>query len=421
MKRYWKLYTLTLVILLTIGVFYLKPIFSKSEYPDFTIKTVEGDPIETNGLTLQGYYSPDARYQEEFGTMYSEKAFSLSNKKLIYDKQKTFLSQLSYTDDIPSLNRLRKEHKNFLRGKKLQTQNFFEDDSFLVYINLEQEYLDRRSGKRFFDISMLNKKTNERLSYKINLPTKKEYQYVDIQKIQIINSHLSVVTRNDLPQINEQEYTENLQEFHIYQLDLGNQKIAADKLISFDTDTSTGNLTRIELTSETAIDQTSDDLVFSLYYDQPFNGMEETESSSGLLAYELFHYKISKNETKKILLPKEFNASDSIISLDKKMIYSYYFTNDDKINLYATSIADLSKSSEKTIDLPVPENSIEWQSIKNNKLYVVSSTKQSPLKKQLFIYDLADDKLIYEGSIEPTSGSSLTKKSGLGIDYGLVE
>ena len=80
-----------------------------------------------------------------------------------------------------------------------------------------------------------------------------------------------------------------------------------------------------------------------------------------------------------------------------------------------------SKSAEKIIDLPVPENSIEWQSIKNNKLYVVSSTKQSPLKKQLFIYDLADDKLIYEGSIEPTSGSSLTKKSGLGIDYGLVE
>ena len=58
------------------------------------------------------------------------------------------------------------------------------------------------------------------------------------------------------------------------------------------------------------------------------------------------------------------------------MIYSYYFTNDDKINLYATSIADLSKSSEKTIDLPVPENSIEWQSIKNNKLYVVSSTNR---------------------------------------------
>ncbi|MEG0497626.1 MAG: hypothetical protein RR541_06490, partial [Carnobacterium sp.] len=67
LKRYWKLCTLTLVILLAIGVFYLKPILSKSEYPDFTIETIKGNPIELNGLTLQGYYSLDAQYQEEFG------------------------------------------------------------------------------------------------------------------------------------------------------------------------------------------------------------------------------------------------------------------------------------------------------------------------------------------------------------------
>lgn len=421
LKRYWKLCTLTLVILLAIGVFYLKPILSKSEYPDFTIETIKGNPIELNGLTLQGYYSLDAQYQEEFGMMYSEKTFSLNNKNLIYDKQKSFSNQLSYIDRTPQLDRLQKEHKNFLRGKNLQTQNFFEDASFLVYISLNQEYSDKSSGKRFFDISMLNKKTDKRLSYKIDLPTKKEYPFIDIQKIQIINSHLSVVTRNNLPQINEQEYSENLQEYHIYQLDLGNQKVTTDNSISFETDTSADNLTQIELLSETAIDQTSDDLIFSLSYDQPFNGEKETESSSGVVGYDLFHYKISKNETKKITLPKEFNTSDSINSLDKKMVYSYHFTDDNKISLYTTSLVDLSKSSEKTIDLSVSQDSIEWQSIKNNKLYLVSSMKQSLLKKHLFIYNLSDEKLIYEGSIEPTSDNALTKRSGLRIDYGLIE
>lgn len=421
MKRYWKLYTLTLIILLAIGIFYLKPIFSNSEYPNFTIKTVEGDSTEIKGLTLQGYYSPDAQYQEEFGTMYSEKPFSLNNKQLIYDKQTSFFSQLSYIDGTSQLDRLQKEHKNFLRGKNLQTQNFFEDDSFLIYINLNQEHLDRHSGKSFFDISLLNKKTDERLSYKINLPIKKEYQYVDIQKIQIINSNLSVVTRNDFLQINGQEYTESIQEYHIYQLDLGNQKIATDNLISFDTNTSADNLTRIELISETAIDQISNDLIFSLSYDQPFDEAVESQLSPELLGNELFHYKISKNETNKIPLPKKMSTFDSTISLDKDMIYSYRFTDDDEINLYTTSITDLSKSTEKTIDFSIPEDAIEWKSIINNKLYLVSSTKQSLLKKQLFIYDLADEKLIYEGSIEPASGNSLPKKSGLRFDYGLVE
>lgn len=103
------------------------------------------------------------------------------------------------------------------------------------------------------------------------------------------------------------------------------------------------------------------------------------------------------------------------------MVYSYHFTDDNKISLYTTSLVDLSKSSEKTIDLSVSEDSIEWQSIKNNKLYLVSSMKQSLLKKHLFIYNLSDEKLIYEGSIEPTSDNTLTKKSGLRIDYGLIE
>jgi hypothetical protein len=421
LKRYWKLFILILVVIVAISTFYLKPLFSNSEYPDFTIKPIKGEPTEINGLTLQGSYSPHFKLQSEFGYRYYEKAFSLDSNDIHYDNQNSFFNQLSTLDYDSSISRLLAEHKKFLRGKTLQPQNFFEDDSFLIYIDLEQDYLEKTSSQRFFSISMLNKKTNEPLSYKIEIPTKKAYQFVEIQKIQIINNNLIVITRNDFSQINQEE---DQQEFHVYQLDLGNQKVTQDNLISFKTNSSTDYLTRIELLSETKIDQLSDDLIFSLYYDQPFNEGNESpslDSDPGTLRYELFRYTISKNETDEITLPKEFNTLNSIVTADKKTIYSYLFTNENKFEFYRTSLVNLDQSSEQSIILDVSEDSIEWYNIKNNKLYLVAAVKSSRLKKQLFIYNLTNESLVYQGIIEPTSDTIETNKNGLMIDYGLID
>ncbi|WP_414839484.1 hypothetical protein [Carnobacterium sp. TMP28] len=423
MKRYWKLSTFILMIILTIGIFYLKPLFSYDEYPDFTMETIKGDSTEIKNLTLRGYYSPDTKLQSDSDAMYSEKTFSLSHNQVRYDKKQSFFSQLSYLDDFSPLNRLQKEHKTFIRGKNLQFQNFFEDDSFIVYVNLDQEYLDKRAGKRFFDIRLLNKKTDEELSYKIILPEKGEYQYVGIQKIQIINSGLSVVTRNDPSQTNEQDYRENLPEYHVYQLDLSNQKVATDHLISFEENSSFNELTRVELLSETQLDQTADDLVFYLTYNQSIDEIDELtslDSSSETIDYELAHYKISTNESKKIPLLKEFSTLNSAVISDKKTLYSYFFI-DKTLTLSTTSLNKPDESSRLLIDLPVSEDSIEWKSIKNNKLYLVSATTESPLKKKLSIYHLTDGELIYEGSIEPTADNLLTTKNNLTIDNGLID
>lgn len=423
LKRYWKLYTLIVVITLIVGIFYLKPIFSNTDYPNFTIKTIEGTPSEVEELTLQGYYSPDSRIQNEFGMIHSDKYFSLIKNKTLYDKQTSFLSQSTYIEKTSPLASLQNEHKKFFRGKSLLTQNFFEDDSFLVYIELNQEYLDRNSGKRFFSISMLNKKTDEQLAYKIDFPKTKDYQFVDIQKIQIINSNLTVLTRNDIPQTDPEEYHENSQEYHIYQLDLGNQKVTSDNQISFESNASANEVTYIELISETKINQTSDDLIFSLSYEQPFdeeNEMVPLDSNSRVPSYELYHYKISTKETKKILLPKEYNKVDSTIVLDRSKIYSYHYTG-NRINLYTTNLMNLDESSKKVITLPVSNDAIEWQNIKNNKLYLVSKTKHSPLKKQLLIYHLTEEEMIYEGSFEPTSDILQNNKNSVTIDYGLID
>ncbi|MCA9765633.1 MAG: hypothetical protein KC455_04355 [Carnobacterium sp.] len=423
MKRYWKLSTFILIIILTIGIFYLKPLFSSNEYPNFTIETINGDSTEIKNLTLRGSYSPDTKLQSDFESMYSEKIFSLSHDQVIYDKKQSFFSQLSYLDNFSPLNRLQKEHKTFIRGKNLQFQNFFEDDSFIVYVNLDQEFLDKRAGKRFFDIRLLNKKTDEELSYKIILPEKGEYQYIGIQKIQIINSGLSVVTRNDPSQINEQDYQENLSEYHVYQLDLSNQKVVTDHLISFEKNPSFNGLTQVELLSETQLDQTADDLVFYLTYNQSVNGTDQLaslNSSSEILDYELIHYKISTNESKKISLPKEVRTLTSAFTSDKNTLYSYFFI-DKTLTLYTTLLNKPDESSRLLIDLPVSKDSIEWKSIKNNKLYLVSATTESPLKKKLSIYHLTDGELIYEGSIEPTADNLLTTKNNLTIDNGLID
>ena len=424
MKRYWKLFTLILVIILAISIFYLRPLFSNSEYPNFAIKTLNGEPTEIKGLTLQGSYSSNVKLQSEFGYRYHEKTFSLDSNDIHYDDQNSFLNQLSTLDTDSSISRLLAEHKTFLRGKTLQPQNFFEDESFLIYIDLEQNYLEKTSSQRFFSIRMLNKKTNEHLSYKIEIPIKKAYPFIEIQKIQIIDNNLIVLTRNDFSQINQEEYQEGQQEFHVYQLDLGNQKVTQDNLISFETNTSPGYSTRIELLSETKIDEVSDDLIFILYYDQALNEENENfslDSDLGTLRYELFHYTITKNKADEITLPKEFNTVDSIVTSDKKMIYSYFFTNGNKVKFYRTSLGSLDQSSKQSITLDVSGDSIEWYNIKNNKLYLVAALEPSQIRKQLFIYNLIDESLIYQGLIQPTSDIVETNNNGLMINHGLID
>src|SRR5699024_10783695 len=54
MQKYWKLITVTIVIVLGIGTFYILKAVTAAQYPDFIIEKVSGDEAEIDDIVLQG-------------------------------------------------------------------------------------------------------------------------------------------------------------------------------------------------------------------------------------------------------------------------------------------------------------------------------------------------------------------------------
>src|SRR5699024_4033035 len=225
MKQYWKLVIISLVAVLSIAVFYLQPVFVKDQYPEFTFKTTTGDSAELSYLTLYASYSP-TQFMIDGGIIsYSGEALTLTNKETHYESQQPYFEKLSANSSDPQLQSLQKEYKQFMRGKDLDPINFFEDDTFLAYVAIDDSNLHTSAKKTVFDIQILNKNSKEVSTYTIDAPIKGTEDYILLQKVQVVDSALKVVTRNGFS-------TDRKEEFHIYHLDLGNKKVLKDEILS---------------------------------------------------------------------------------------------------------------------------------------------------------------------------------------------
>ena len=56
MKKYWKLITIVVMIVLTVGTFYIHSSVTADNYPDFVLERKSGDAEAVAHVTLQGDY-----------------------------------------------------------------------------------------------------------------------------------------------------------------------------------------------------------------------------------------------------------------------------------------------------------------------------------------------------------------------------
>ncbi len=181
MKRYGKLSVIAVLVVLTIGIYYIQHIFAAETKPEFTISEKKGDQELIEDMTIEGYYyennlfgtGTDVEITTEGTTYYSNQPYQNQRQGSVSANKK--------------MAQLQKEYRSFMRGKNHFLTNFFEDESILAYAEITTNNFSSVTEESEFKIEVLNKKTEEVLSYSVDFPKTTEYVSIYVEDVQVAN------------------------------------------------------------------------------------------------------------------------------------------------------------------------------------------------------------------------------------------
>jgi hypothetical protein len=182
MKRYWKIAVLVPFILLSIGTYYINAANSLS-FPDYYLKLQAGDEKEAAGVSLQGNYA--------------NQSLTIRSEGSEYGNDDSYWSALtSYNIKIPEIEKLRKQYRNFMRGKT-DWGSFYDDDKALGYAKIDSKFNQAIAKYDYvFNISVYNKELKRSSSFKLTVPDGNKYQEIRVTDVQIVGRTLNLITMN---------------------------------------------------------------------------------------------------------------------------------------------------------------------------------------------------------------------------------
>ncbi|MGE7595901.1 hypothetical protein ACQKMY_22390 [Peribacillus frigoritolerans] len=396
MKRYLCSIIIGMVVILSIGTYYVK-FSSASSLPKYTFKTLEGSDKELDSVIINATL--------ENGSFYEPLTFE--SNTTTYASERSYLENLTGRQDH-QIERLIKEHRSFMRGKD-SISSLYEDDDFLAYAWVNSEITNNGKMEAEFDIGLLEKKDEEETSFQIELPNQERIINADVRDVQLVHSKLQVLTMNDVNVNNEKQ----TKEVHLYTIDVANKKVLSDKTLVSETFTYP-NQVDFEMPTDVAPSQPNNMVLISLikgvnHEDGPF---EEKLKESKLLSY---NYETEKLETvKKGSLSLDMERSGYA---DGKNLYVVEM----KSGKYRIKTFDLSSqmlTNDTELDLAVNKKE-HFAAIKNGRVYFLlgnevdqDSLTYKPV--QLLIADLKTGKTLYKG--ETVINKKNSKSFGLFIN-----
>ncbi len=396
MKRYLCSIIIGMVVILSIGTYYVK-FSSASSLPKYTFKTLEGSDKELDPVIINATL--------ENGSFYEPLTFE--SNTTTYASERSYLENLNGRQDH-QIERLIKEHRSFMRGKD-SISSLYEDDDFLAYASVNSEITNNGKMEAEFDIGLLEKEDEEETSFQIELPNQERIMNTDVRDVQLVHSKLQVLTMNDVNSNNEKQ----TKEVHLYTIDVANKKVLSDKTLVSESFTYP-NQVDFQMPTDVAPSQPNNMVLISLikgvnHEDGPF---EEKLKESKLLSY---NYETEKLETvKKGSLSLDMERSGYA---DGKNLYVVEMKS-GKYRIKTFDLSSQTLTNDTELDLAVNKKE-HFAAIKNGRVYFLlgnevdqDSLTYKPV--QLLIADLKTGKTLYKG--ETVINKKNSKSFGLFIN-----
>lgn len=379
-KRYLCSIIIGMVVILSIGTYYVKVASSASSLPKYTFKTLEGSDKELDPVIINASLQNGSNFYEPL---------TIESNTTTYASERSYLENLTGRQGH-EIERLVKEHRSFMRGRD-SISSLYEDDDFLAYARVNSEYTKSGNMEAEFDIGLLEKKDEEETSFQIELPNQGRIMNADVRDVQLVHSKLQVLTMNDVNSNNEKQ----TKEVHLYTIDVANKKVLSDKTLVSETFTDPEQVD-FEMPIDLAPSQPNNMVFISLIKGVNHeDGFEEKLKESKLLSY---NYETEKLETvKKGSLSLEMARSGYT---DGKNLY----TVEMKSGKYRIKTFDLSSQSltnDTELDIAANKEEQYTAAFKNGRVYFLlngmNQVGKTNKPAKLLIADIKTGKTLYKG------------------------
>ncbi|MFE4133291.1 hypothetical protein [Peribacillus sp. YIM B13482] len=401
MKRYICSIIIGMVVILSIGTYYVKVASSASGLPKYNFKTLEGSDKELDPVIIHGSLEVNPRYEP----------LTIESNQSIYASERSYFENLSGIQDF-QIERLIKEHRSFMRGRD-SINSLYEDDDFLAYASVNEDFTKNGKMEAEFDIGLLEKKGEDETSFKIELPDQERIMNVVVRDVQLVHSKLQVLTMNDVNSNDEKQTIE----VHLYTIDLANKKVLSDKTLLSETFTDP-NQVDLEMPTDIAPSQPNNMVLISLIKGVNHeDGFKEKLKESKLLSY---NYDTEKLETVK--LPKKESLSPDMARggyADGKKLY-IVDTKSDKYHIKTFDLSSQKITNDMELDLTVNKKEQDFAAFKNGRVYFLLGSGRdqegvlTSKPAQLLITDYKTGKTLYKG--ETVTNKKNGKNYGFNIE-----
>ncbi|MGN7477469.1 hypothetical protein ACTHOQ_06410 [Solibacillus silvestris] len=365
MKKYWQLLVIAGIIAATISVHYIQVASATKQNYNFTFENISGDDKYIDSLVIE------ANVENR-----------MMHHSVVIKKDETMtLGRYHYRYIPEQFQQMIDKHKNFMRGKGFNTNNYFEDDTKLIYVEEPSGTWELSEGDPYsYHIDLLDKANNKKVSFEVQSEMKNKLNWMSIINIAVVNNEMKLFERHVKNNGDE--------EFYVVIIDLKKQQLLSESLI--DTVTSGENIGKsFEL--------------YNSYYNlaqEKYNVYALTSYDAKKEEFNIISRKVSvlnmeTNEVSPIQLPEgvEYEMQSAVV--DNNYFIPVYITDTDTM-IYRYNIGQQRWLDPISVPHPVAitkplSNNIGAQ---NGKLYVMNETEKDNI---LQIFDIESGTTLYEG------------------------
>ncbi len=310
----------------------------------------------------------------------------ISNKETINLSNRSLLQQVTGVNTLASYNQLIDKYGDFMRGKNLLRNNFYEDDSLVAYVSVEGKGINVSSLNSFFEIDVLDKDSEESTSMQLDIPEKKNYSWVDVVDIQFVGGNLKVIARGSR--------THGGEDLNVYTINVKNQKVVNDEIIH-STPAIENGWSEVRIMNDYYSSQPEKYILFKVEAYEHVEG----DGDSNIVAKDVLIYDIENNQTKKIVIDEEKPgfSSDSYSIIESMLYVPSQTPNGLEVTPY--DIETEKWGNKQVFDVVFSENNdnVPYVKLLNGKIYIISSTSEG---HTLSIGDINTGESLYEGKLK---------------------